>query len=415
VDTNSQIIAYDANSGQLLWASAIDKAVWDSWSSPCIDAKHNTVLIGSGSRVFALDANNGAQLWATSLDQNVVNASVCAAIDIPNARAFITDYDDMFGGTGKFYCINLDANGPNNPYQPGQIVWSQLIGNSSGNTVAYSNGIVYVANISPDFLGYIRAYDATAASPVQLWKITNPEGFWGGVVVTKEGFLYAATYDFWGEEDNSTFFKIDCADGNIVWVTPTERTNAMPIVVGDRIYISGGVDGYGSRPKVEAYQDNGVSASKLWQTGPDMAVGGWTNQPVYANGKLYVGAIPLGGDYFGAYTELYILNVSAMPGESNFVIAHYKAKSCGNNPAVTYTSIYTIGDDGLFKFHQPGFLGDIHRDKKVDMYDFDEFANDWLFDGPVGVRRPDLDLDGEVDFMDFALLANEWGKELSGQ
>jgi hypothetical protein len=416
-DTNSQIVSYDANSGQLLWARAIDKAVWDSWSSPCIDAKHNTVLIGSGSRVFALDANNGAQLWAAQLDQNVVNASVCAAVDIPHARAFITDYDDMFGGTGKFYSINLDANGPNNPYQPGQIVWSQVTGNTSGNTAAYSNGVVYVASIGTDLRGYIRAYDATAGSAVELWEAANPEieGFFGGVVVTKEGFLYAATYDFWGEEDNSTLFKIDCADGNIIWVTPTERTNAMPVVVGDKIYIGGGLDGYGSRPKVEAYQDKGDSVSKLWQTGPDMAVGGWTNQPVYANGKLYVGAIPLNGDYFGAYTELYILNVSTTPGDPNFVIAHYKDKSCGNSPAVNYDSIYTIGADGLFKFKQPGFLGDIHKDKKVDIYDFDGFADDWLFDGPVGVKRSDLDLDGYVDFTDFSLLANEWGEELSGR
>jgi hypothetical protein len=414
-DTNSQIISYDANSGQLLWTRVIDKEVWDSWSSPCIDAKHNTVLIGSGSRVFAMDANNGAQLWATQLDQNVVNASVCTAVDIPHARAFITDYDDMFSGTGKFYCINLDANGQNNPYQPGQIVWSQVIGNTSGNTAAYRNGIVYVASIGTDLRGYIRAYDATAGSAVKLWETANPEieGFWGGVVVTKEGFLYAATYDFWGEEDNSTLFKIDCADGNIVWGTPTERTSAMPVVVGDRIYISGGIDGpYGSRPKVEAYQDNGASVSKLWETGPDIVVGGRTNQPVYANGKLYVGAIPLVKNYIEAYTELYILNVSATPGDPNFIVAHYTAKSCGNNPAVTYDSIYTIGADGLFKFHQPAFLGDIHKDRKVDFYDFDEFANDWLFDGPIGVRRSDLNLDGKVDFTDFALLANEWRKEI---
>ena len=412
--TNSQVIAYDANSGHALWATVIDQAVWDSWSSPCIDAKHNTVLIGSGSRVFAMDANNGAQLWATQLDQNVVNASVCAAVDIHHARAFITDYDDMFGGTGKFYCINLDANDPNNPYEPGQIAWSQVIGNTSGNTAAYRNGVVYVASIGTDFRGYIHAYDATATNAVELWKFTNPDykGFWGGVVVTKEGFLYAATYNFWGEEDNSTLIKIDCADGNIIWSTPTERTNAMPVVVGDRIYICGGIDNYGSRTKVEAYQDNGDSVSKLWQTGPDMVVGGWTNQPVYANGKLYVGAIPMNGGY-GAYTELYILNVSATPGDSNFIVAHYTAKSCGNNPAVTYDSIYTIGYDGLFKFHQSGFLGDIRRDGKVDIYDFDEFAESWLFNGPVGVKRADLDLDGDVDFTDFALFANEWGKDLS--
>jgi len=410
--TNSQIVAYDANSGKMLWATVIDQAVWGSWSTPCVDTKHNTVLIGSGNKVFAIDAQSGVQKWSTPLNQNVVNASVCVATELPHARAFITGYDDMFGGTGKFYCINLDENGPNNPYQPGQVVWSQVIGNTSGNTAAYSNGVVYVANISPDFEGYIRAYDATATSPVQLWEVTNPEGFWGGVVVTKEGFLYAATYGFYGEEDNSTLFKIDCADGNTVWTTETERTDAMPVVVGDRIYISGGVNGYGSRPKVEAYHDLGATVTKLWETPSEMIVGGWTNQPVYANGKLYVGAIPLGGDYYGAYTELYILDVSTGPNDANFIISHYTDSNCGNSPAVTYDSIYTIGYDGLFKFHQPAFLGDISKNNVVDTYDLAQFVESWLFDGPVGVSRSDLDLDGDVDFIDFSLLANEWGRKL---
>jgi hypothetical protein len=408
--TNSQVIAYDADSGEILWATPIDKAAWDSWSSPCIDSKHNTVLIGSGTRVFALDTDSGEEVWATPLDQNVVNASVCVATDLPHGRAFITDYNDMFAGTGKFYCINLGANEPGNPYQPGEIVWSQVIGNTSGNTAAYSNGVVYVANISPEFQGYIRAYDATASSPVQLWEVTNPEGFWGGVVVTKEGFLYAATYDFGGEEDNSTLFKIDCVDGNIVWGTQTERTDAIPVVVGDKIYISGGINDYGSRPKVEAYQDNGSSVSKLWETSASMGVGGLTNQPVYANGKLYVGAMLLDG----AYTELYILDVSKEPNDANFVIAHYTDNSCGNNPVVTYDSVYTIGYDGLFKFHQAGFLGDVTKNGEVDMSDLGKFADDWLYDGPIGVKRSDLDLDGDVDFMDFSLLADEWRKELSG-
>ncbi len=409
--TNSQIVAYDANSGETLWATPIDKAAWDSWSSPCIDTKHNTVLIGSGTRVFALDSNSGEEVWTTPLDQNVVNASVCVAADLPHARAFITDYDDMFAGTGKFYCINLDANEPGNPYQPGDIVWSQVVGNTSGNTAAYGNGVVYVASIGTDFSGCIRAYDATATSDVQFWEVTNPEGFWGGVVVTKEGFLYAATYDFWGEEDNSTLFKIDCADGNVIRSVPTERTDAMPVVVGDKIYISGGINDYGSRTKVEAYQDNGSSASKLWETGAGIDVGGLTNQPAYANGKLYVGAALVNG----TYTELYILDVSKEPNDAGFVIAHYEDSNCGSSPAVTYESIYTIGYDGLFKFHQPAFLGDIRKDNEIDTYDLDEFADAWLYEGPIGVKRSDLDLDGDVDFADFVLLANEWRKELSSE
>ncbi len=415
--THSQIIAYDANSGQILWATAIDKAIYGSWSTPCVDTNHNTVLIGSGYKVFAIDAQSGTQKWATQLDKFVVNASVCTALDIPYARAFITDYDG-FGSTGKLYCINLDPNEPNNPYEPGDIVWSDVLGATSGNSAAYKGGVVYVAKGTDNTSGTIYAYDATAwPDAVKLWQTTDPnfDGFSGGVTVTKEGFLYAANYD-WADanEDNSALCKLDCNDGSIVWITQTERTNAMPVVVGDKIYICGGYDGWGSRPKVQAYHDYGDTVTKLWETDPNniATVGGWSNQPVYANGKLYVGAIPLGGDYFGTYTDLYILDAALTPDDPSFIIAHYWDKECGNSPAVTYDSIYTIGYDGLFKFHQPAFLGDISKNNKVDTYDLAELVNEWLYDGPVAVSRSDLDLDGDVDFIDFSLLANEWSREL---
>lgn len=415
--SNSQIVAYDANSGEIMWATVIDKAVWDSWSTACIDSRHNTVLIGSGDRVFALDAHSGVQKWSRQLEKNVINASVCAAVDIPYARAFITDYDG-FGSSGKLYCINLDSNEPDNPYEPGDIVWSQTLGATSGNTAAYSNGVVYVASIHGpnNASGTIYAYDATAEpDAVQLWQTTDPnfEGFNGGVTVTKEGFLYAANYDWADEsEDNSALCKLDCNDGSIIWITQTERTSSMPVVIGDKIYISGGIDGWGSRPKVEAYQDYGESVTKLWETPADMVMGGWTSQPVYANSKLYVGAIPLSGNYFGSYTELYILDVSLTPNDPNFIIAHYQDKECGNSPAVTYDSIYTIGYDGLFKFNQPALLGDVRKNDRVDTYDLVELVKIWLFDGPIGVSRSDLDLDGDVDFIDFSLLADQWCREL---
>jgi hypothetical protein len=432
--THSQIIAYDANSGQMLWAAVLDNAIWDSWSTPSIDNTHNTVLIGSGDKIFAFDAQTSTQKWATQLDRNVINASVCTALDIPHARAFITDYSGYSSLSGKLYCINLDPNEPNNPYEPGQIVWSDTIGSTSGNSPAYKNGVVYVASITDPNNpwpsgGAIHAYDATAATPAKLWQNTDPnfEGFTGGVTVTKQGFLYAANYDFYGEGDNSALCKIDCNDGSIVWITQTERTSSMPVVAGDKIYISGGLEGYGSHPKVEAYQDLGTAVTKLWETPLSMAVGGWLNQPVYANGKLYVGAIPLEGNYFGAYTDLYILNVALtaddpnlIPDDPNFIIDHYSG-GCGNSPAVTYDSIYSIGYNytaevyGLFKFHQPALLADISKNNVVDMNDLAEFVKSWLYDGPIGVIRSDLDLDGDVDFVDFSLLANEWRKELSGQ
>ncbi|MCK4753009.1 MAG: PQQ-binding-like beta-propeller repeat protein [Planctomycetes bacterium] len=414
--TKSQVVAYDANSGEMEWTTPIEIAIWDSWSSPSIDIKHDTVLIGSGYKVYALDAQTGTEQWSTQLEKFMVNASVCPATDIVHSRAFITDYDG-FGTTGKLYCINLDANEVGNRYEPGEIVWSETIGGTSGDSPSYKDGVVYVGTISGVSSGYgtIYAYDATATTATKIWEKSDPnfDGFCGGLNVTKEGYIYAANYD-WDEdgEDNSILCKIDCSDGNVVWITDVERTDSMPVVAGDKIYVSGGFTYDGSRPKVEAYQDLGNSAIKLWETPSNMVVGGWTNQPVYANGKLYVGAIPLDGNYFGSYTELYILDVTLTPSDANFVIDHYDTKECGSNPAVTYDSIYTMGYDGLFKFHQPALLGDVDKDNKIDTYDLYELSDAWLYDGDIGVNRCDLDVDGDVDFIDFCLLANQWREEL---
>ena len=415
--TNSQIVAYDANSGQLEWATVIDQAIWDSWSTPCVDTKHDWVLVGSGNKVFAIDTQSGTIDWSTSLEKNIVNASVCAALDIPKARAFITDYDG-FGSTGKLYCINLDPNEPSNPYNPGEIVWSATLGSTSGSSPAYNDGVVYAGCISGTSTGYgtLYAFDASAEpDAVKLWETSDPNfaGFSGGVTVTDEGFLYAANYNWADEiEDNSKLCKIDCNDGSILWTTDTERTNCMPVVVGDKIYLSGGIDGWGSRPKVQAYQDFGDSAVKLWQTDVSMVLGGWTVQPVYANKKLYVGAIDLGGNYFGTYTNLYILDVNLTPTDPGFIIDTFSG--CGNSPAVTYDSIYTIGYDEaaeydrLLKFNQSGFLADIKKDGFVDSHDLERMNDSWLYTQPKGVNRSDLNLDGAVNLLDFGLLANEW-------
>ena len=136
--TNNQIIAINVDRGQDAWTTVIEKGVLDSWASPTIDTTNNAVLIGSGNVVYSLDADDGSVNWSTELEKSVVNASLCVA----SGRAFITDYDG-FGVTGKLYCINLAANTQDNPYQPGDIVWSDTIGGTSGNTPACRDGVVY--------------------------------------------------------------------------------------------------------------------------------------------------------------------------------------------------------------------------------------------------------------------------------
>jgi outer membrane protein assembly factor BamB len=414
-ETNARLMAFNAQSGQFIWQAIIDKAFNNSWSSPAVDSKHNTVLISSSNKVYAVDANSGAIRWTTTLDTYVVNASVCVANDILHARAFITDFKPTASG-GKLYCINLDANDTANPHNPGKILWSDVLGMTSGNTPAYKNGVVYVASIrgTTASTGTIYAYDATATVATRKWAVTDSAlaFFYGGVTVTKAGFLYAATFNFSSGENNSHLVKVDVSNGTLVWKIATERTDSIPIVVGENIYISGGVVGYGSRPKLSAYHDNGDSATSLWETPQSMPFGGWTYQPVYANGKLHIGKIS--NNLTNAVTDLYILDVSRTPADADFITGNFHGG--GNNPAVMHDSIYTAGydidgtpsQDVLLKFHQPALFADINKDGVVDEQDLASLMGSWLFTGAIGVNRADFDLDGDIDNCDYATLVQQW-------
>lgn len=414
--TNNQIIAHDAETGESIWATVIKKGVLDSWASPCVDPANNAVLIGSSNIVYSLDADTGDINWSTQLNRTIVNASLCIASDAGAGRAFITDYDG-YGNSASLHCINLGVFTANNQYEPGEIIWSDTIGGASGNTPAYRDGVVYVTSIrSTDHVwtsnntdpgGTIYAYDANADTPVKLWQLTSSEfdGFFGGLVITSQGYIYAANYDLYGLQDNSALCKVDCDDGSIVWVAQVERTETVPVVIGDKIYISGGIGGWGSRPKVQCYQDLGDAAVKLWETPSEIVIGGWTNQPVYANGKLYVGGSSDAGQ-FSSYDDLYILDMTKTPADTDFVIDQFSG--CGSSPAVTLDSVYSIGYDGLHKFYQPALAGDMNKDGIVSELDLTAFLQSWLWAGPVGIDRSDIDLDGRVAMIDFALFAADW-------
>ncbi len=382
-EPNSKVAAWDAESGRLLWSTLVDQACDGSSSTPCVDTRHNAVLIGSGSRIFALDVNDGSLVWKspTTLEGSVVNASICVASDVPHARAFITDaaYQVPDGQGGHLYCINLDANEPNNPYEPGQILWRYHMGNTLGNSPSYLDGRVYVASANKRADrradGQVYAFDAGATSepnkpiwtaPGDDWIAADPNNriagpFCGGVSVTGEGFLYAATYlwDLTTTENNSTLVKIDCNDGRIVWTAAVERTDTIPVVAGDMVFVSGGAAGdYGSKPKVQAFRDRGDRAELMWDTSaslPGITIGGWIAQPSYASGALYVGA--QSEPYFdflwrpNGNGSLYVLDVTRRPGDAGFMIS--QVQGCGNSPIVTHDSVYSVGPNALMKFHQP--------------------------------------------------------------
>jgi len=432
--------------GRLAWAAELPDLVQDSWATPTVDRHNRTVLYAAGRSgaqgglVQARRLSDGALLWQTPLDKNVVNATIAVTTDLgPRDRAFITDAEGFFAGGdgGILYCINVDpfndGRGPdgrpvNNPYAPGQIVWSApLVSGASGATPAYDNKRVYVATAG-DFDnaigGDVIAFDATAQSAhnAELWRTNTggDDGFFGGLTV-RDGAIYAATFDFFGGRSSSRIVKLDASDGSLAWTAPSDRTNAIPVPIGDgRILLAMGLGGFGTVPSVQIFRDDGNAATMIadaaidtWQDngngfiepGEFDVLGGWTHQPHVVrehpdtNGPAaFVGSLDIasGGQLFPGYNRISLIDLSVPFGDPASVVASFDG--AGSSPAIVQRSLYTIGAAGVHAFGEP-FLLDVNNDGRTDTED--------LYAWHDGAPDRDVNHDGVVDQSDAGALEAE--------
>jgi len=345
VVTVNEVLAFSEIDGHLLWSEPVGDKQWDSHTAPTVDPDRGNVLIASGTVVTALDMATGDVAWETTLGTKpVVNSSICVLGD----RAFIIDYTGPLPGA-TLYALNLDPDHP--ALGEGEVAWTLPISKSSGCEVAVdaSGGPMLVATDSD---GYLRQFTLDGQPG---WTFAVPGAgnffppppfgaFFGGATVV-DGRVYAATYEYYGGQDSALLYCIDAATGEEVWSEPSERSDTIPIVTNSLVILSGGIDGYGSVPKVEAFDK--ATGLKQWQwTGG----GGWTAQPVLVGDVLYVGVLPVGDDQ-GPCTDLYALDITKAPGDPGFVVGHFAG--AGSSPAFANGNIYTIGAAGLYAFGPP--------------------------------------------------------------
>lgn len=412
------VVAFSRLDGSLVWTANVPIALLDSWSAPCVDTLHNTVIVAAGAQLTALRLSNGSTAWTTSLGRIVVNASPVATHDLfGRNRAFITDHSYASDAPGKLYCVNTDPYRPGlNPFQPGQIVWSaELGGQTSGNTPAYADGVVYVSTASGGSAwdqGTIRALPATtnnAPAPLWVYQHTDPSGFFSGVAI-RAGALYASSYSFHGGQYSASTVRLDRVTGQQRWSVPTNRTDTTPIPLDNgMVLVSGGVPfnsqfpAFGSLPSLELIVEMPWGATRAWDTAyatlndanhngdwdpgeSFLSLGGWTVQPVVIreNNTAYalVGSSPdptLDG-FFGYSPKLTLIDLSKHPTSPGFVVETYEG--CGSSPAITGSEVYTVGEDGVFAFGNPvytvsqvlqmwslGTLPDFNADGRVDLRD----------------------------------------------
>lgn len=329
------VLAFSEFDGSLLWSRQVADRRYDSWASPAAyldEADGESVVVSSGSGVYRLDAATGAIEWTAWLS-HTANASPVVA----DGKVFATDYTGYAGG-GKIYAFDVSD---------GAVLWSHVLGRTSGNTPTYAGGVVYVGTAG----GTVYALDA--ATGAEQWNAPlvsgTGKGFYGGTSV-RDGALYIASYNFYGGEDSARLFKLDASTGALLWTAASERTDSIPIVVDGKVVLSGGVYGFGSKRKLECFDE--ATGAMLWSyTG----AGGWCHQPCYADGLLYAGLIVSEGYFFGPAVNLQVLDVSKAPGEPGFMLDEYGA--CGSSPAVANANVYSIGllgdETALYAFGPP--------------------------------------------------------------
>jgi len=413
--------ALDRFDGAIRWSATVDAPNLSSWSTPAIDARRGTVLVAAGSAVTAYALSTGAQVWRAMLQAPIVNASPIVTTDLGlHDRAFITDYDG-FGVSSRLYCINVSPQNALNPYVPGAIVWSAPIGAASGNTPAARGGRVYVSSVGDwGFApGQLLCFDAKASGPepAPLWTMNNPTGesFFGGVCVADDDMLYASSYSFYGNSLSANLVKVDGRTGALKWSVACNRSASIPVLMaGGRVALSGGLAGYGTVPTLQLFQDNGASASLVWDSslatwndvnhnglrdsGEYLVIGGWHNQPApFADRtRLLVGAIGSGSDVTG-YGSLLLVDTSFAPAAPGFVVS--QRPGVGASPAVAGRNVYSLGSGGLMAFGPKPPRCDVNGDGALTIDD--------LYAWEQGTGSRDVNGDGTVDGGDRDALVGE--------
>jgi outer membrane protein assembly factor BamB len=417
VHVATRLIAVDEATGQRRWAADFPADVEESVSSAAIDADRGWVYYGSDVRFGAVRVADGTLAWFVDLPSPIVNASPLITHglrgpgDAPADRVIITD----FGGAAQIYGINIDPTSGGNPFAIGEIAWEQPIGTASGATPALTGARVIVGTydivlVPPGistYVGFVRSFDARTGTPGWMRELGPNDGCFSGLTV-RGGAIYGATYDFFGGANNSRLFKLNADDGAVVWSVACERTATIPVVLDDgRVFLSGGIDGFGSSRGVQVFRDLGTTATLTGRldAGSGLSLGGWEWQIAASDARVYASRVD--ESQHPPYVELRAYALSA--GASSLPTYRASADGVGGPPAIGPDgTLYTYGAAGLraFAATQPG---DLNCDGVLSVGDIGPFVT--AITDPAGypaafpacdILAADMNDDGVVSVGDIA-------------
>lgn len=387
------VVATDERNGQIVWTVPVPDLMDESWTSPSIDTRNAIVVVASGDQVTGISLWNGQQAWQhpAAGGRYFVNASPTIADGVV--------YIPEFGSGAMLYAIDTAT---------GQLKWQAVAGYVSGNnTVAVDASRVMI--VTSD--GRFRTFDRqTGAADVNVSISAN--GFFGGVAA-EDGAAYTVSYAFGPKYGSTKLFKIDPSNGAVIWSVTAPRTDTLPVITDTMVLVSGGDDYLRMRDGTDSaslWAFDKTSGQFLWST--DLA-GGWTCQPVYADGTVYVptlsgyGSEPMSG-------VLYAFNATRTPSDPGFVIDSTGQIAC--SVAVANGNVYGTGLYGLIGIGGVPLVGDINGDGYIDVVDLLTMVECWgsLVGDPYYHVDADINGDGTVDVVDLLTMVENWGLSSSG-
>jgi outer membrane protein assembly factor BamB len=271
--------AFDATTGQLLWATN------SGGISPAVSK--GTVYIDSQNGLCAYVAASGTNLWCAG--NNYLP-------DAPSGAAVVDGIAYFGSALGSVFAIDAAS---------GAQLWSAPISSdNAASSPAVANGVVYINGDS------LFAFDAKTGA--QLWSSsildgTSSPAVVGGVVYCGGGAGLAA---------------FDATTGAVRWSVspggPLSIVGDSPAVAKGMIYIGATVPGQHGSSSGVLYALKARTGKIIWSA---PVASGITSSPAVANGVVYVGSDDGTLYAFNAKTGAELAAVAGVAGQSSPTVA----------------------------------------------------------------------------------------------
>jgi outer membrane protein assembly factor BamB len=274
VYANDNIYALNRSYGTVLWNTTIpgDEMAWGSWVSPAYD--NNVIYISTGFNITKINAQDGTKLQEVAFP----NAGYAC-----NGGPTVADGMVFVGSGGNNYYA-LDENDLTT------VIWNYTVPIAgSSSTPAIADGKVVVGELTWAGSSHICCIDEFTG--VRIWATELPGNIGGSASIdaANDRTYIVVSTDYTG--DAGEIYALNFTTGDVVWNNTITYSDSTPVISGDYLYVSGGVN----TPGITYCYDR--SGTLQW-TVPH---GSWTMSPAVADGKLFTGDIAPWGTSDGIY------------------------------------------------------------------------------------------------------------------